>query len=77
MLYCKLVYGDGPNPICQQVGLPAGQIKYAFFRIKYLFVSINKKKQIKIKYVVISIYSPVIRVSIGLGVHPKIPLQLC
>ena len=39
MLYCKLVYGDGPNPICQQVGLPVGQIKYAFFRIKYLFVS--------------------------------------
>ena len=30
MLYCKMVYGDSPNPICQQVGFPAGQIKYGF-----------------------------------------------
>ena len=37
MLQCKLVYGDDPNPIHQQVGLLAGQINICYLDNKHLF----------------------------------------
>ena len=51
---CKLIYGDGPNPIYQQIG--------------FLFVSLNKNRTIIYNF---KIYSPVIGVIIGSGVHPN------
>ena len=68
MLQCKLVYGDGPNPIHQQVGLLAGQINICYLNNKtfVLFLFINNKTRLKY-----GLNTEFIGVSIGLGVHPK------
>ena len=49
MLQCKLVYGDGPNPIHQEVGLLAGQINICYLDNKtfVLFLFINNKTRLK------------------------------
>ena len=67
---CKLIYGDGPNPIYQQVGFCKRdkQIFTLLFMRKLLFVSLNKNRTIIYNF---KIYSPIIWVIIGLGVHPN------
>ena len=78
MLQCKLVYGDGPNPIHQKVGLLVGQINICYLDNKtfVLFLFINNNKKTRLKYGLNTEFIlPSLGYLLGQEYIPKIPLQ--